>query len=357
MRRQRILFLNRRRNHYWGHRDGSELSSGLKNSVTFIIDMMLGLGLHAKMVEVPDNNAIDREVTLYKPSHVVIEALWVTVDKIDILKRLHPEVHWIVRLHSEVPFLAHEGIAVQWISGYLRRGVEIMCNSTRLMGELRSLTGVLRVSDSLVSFGPNVYPAPARRATIPRPEVEGGALHIGCFGAIRPLKNHLAQAIAALVFADHNVKLRFHINAPRIEGGGDPVLKNLRALFAATPRHELVEHPWLSHREFLDLLGKMDLAMQVSFSETFNIVAADAVDCGIPVVVSAEIGWLGSYAHASPNSTESMVEALHLAWEGHRRHRLAQQARDLSEYTRAAEQVWAERFGARPIRHAPEQRR
>jgi len=34
----------------------------------------------------------------------------------------------------------------------------------------------------------------------------------------------------------------------------------------------------------------MDICMQVSFSETFNIVAADCIASGVPVIVSSEIG-------------------------------------------------------------------
>src|SRR3954464_2737859 len=99
MRRTRILLLYRRRESYWGvdPNCADSLSSGLQNSILFLEDALLGLGLHVKAVEVIDNNAIDREVTLYQPTQVIIEALWCVDTKIDVLKRLHPEIHWSVR--------------------------------------------------------------------------------------------------------------------------------------------------------------------------------------------------------------------------------------------------------------------
>ena len=112
-------------------------------------------------------------------------------------------------------------------------------------------------------------------------------INIAVFGAIRPLKNHLIQAISAIQFAnEEGLKLYFHINGTRIENNGDPVLKNLRELFEGQEKHELVEHCWMEHDKFVELLQSMDICMQVSFSETYNIVTADAVNGLVPVVVS-----------------------------------------------------------------------
>src|SRR5579859_1853438 len=157
MSRNRLLFVMKRRCGYWG---GHDLSSGLKNSVRFIVDMLVSLGIEAKAVEVVDNNGIDREVTAYQPTHVIIEALFVLPSKFDVLKPLHPQVKWIVRLHSEIPFLAGEGMAMEWILGYMARGVEVMCNAERTVCDLRVLATQQGISDRLVSYGPNFYPVP-----------------------------------------------------------------------------------------------------------------------------------------------------------------------------------------------------
>ena len=104
--------------------------------------------------------------------------------------------------------------------------------------------------------------------------------------------------------------MRFHINTQRIEGKGEPVLKNLRELFKNNPRHELIEHGWLSHNEFIDLVQRMDIGLQVSFSETFNIVSADFVNNNIPVVTSNEVDWVNPVYYANPSKVESIVSRM-----------------------------------------------
>ena len=68
----------------WAYTQG--LSSGLLNSAKFVCDMLFDeLGYESKLVQVADNNDIDREVTQYKPTHVIIEAYWVVPEKFEIL--------------------------------------------------------------------------------------------------------------------------------------------------------------------------------------------------------------------------------------------------------------------------------
>lgn len=345
----KLLFVLRHRDQPWGQYGSPYgLSSGLRNSVRFVVEMLDLMGIPAKWVEVADDNCIDREVTAYRPTHVILEAFWVRPAKIDDLRPRHPFVTWMVRDHSETPFLANEGIAFEWVAGYLRRDVEIVCNAPRAFVDMQATGGAYGYGN-LISYAPNYYPvhAPKRYDTlVPSPGRADDTLRVGCFGAIRPLKNQVAQAIAALRYADRlGKKLEFHINFARAEQGGNPVLKNLRGLFANTPRAKLVELGWVEHDKFLGTVAAMDAVMQVSFSETFNIVAADAVMCDVPVVVSREVSWLKSYAVADANSTTSMLDALLRVHTQPRRARLEWQRRDLTAYCQASKAVWWGRFG------------
>ena len=138
--------------------------------------------------------------------------------------------------------------------------------------------------------------------------------------------------------------MAFHINGGRIEGNGDPVLKNLRAMFASCKTAELVEHVWHPHAEFRSLIAGMHMVAQVSFSETFNIVAADAVAEGVPIVTSREVPWVGGYAHADPTDVQSITDAMNRAWVEEPKVRAARQRRDLAAYNRNAELEWIGRF-------------
>lgn len=333
----------------------SGLSSGLYNSARMVKEMLdihglAGKKVEAKLVQVIDNNGIDREVSLFKPDVVIIEALWVVPEKFDVLARLHPDVKWIIRGHSNVPFLAGEGNAFSWIIDYVKfRNVFFATNTQESLRDIKAVLAAHAPQyeiDRKVLYFPNFYiaydmtkdltydakgPDLSERALHflgfciekkhehnPRnPKTE---LHVACFGAVRLLKNHLIQAVAALRYAQEvNQKLFFHINVGRVEGGGDPVLKNIRALFKDAKNAELVEHKWAPHDEFVRTIDKMDISLQVSFSETFNIVTADAVTMGVPVVVSDDISWVSSRYHADPTSTDSIVQKMHCAFEDARR--------------------------------------
>lgn len=315
----RILFICKNRedqysdyndyNDYNEYSTGGGKSSGLYNSVKFMVDMLTENNIDCKMVDVVDNNAIDKEVSDYKPTHVIIEALWVVPEKFEVLSKLHPKVKWYVRLHSEIPFIANEGMTFDWINGYMKhKNVFIAANSDRMHADL------VRLFNKDVAYLPNYYPIDKASEPIIT-EVDPTTIDIGCFGAIRPLKNQLIQAIAAVSFADSIGKtLRFHINGNRIEGKGEPILRNIRTLFAGRPEHSLVEHAWMPHSDFVKVLGDMDVTMQVSFSETYNIVAADSIAAGVPVVVSKEIKFVCPLFYADTTDTTDIMAKLSRAY-------------------------------------------
>ncbi len=338
----RILFILKRRGSVYGYSGGyvNGLSTGLYNSAFFVHDMLLKSGLDSKMVVVTDNNDIDREVSQYRPTHVIIEALWVVPSKFEILCKLHPDVKWIIRLHSETPFLANEGMAMKWIPSYLDfPNVFVGVNSLRFREDLSAILW-WGVKDKVL-YLPNYYPTDSFECT--RPVEKSAVIRIGCFGAIRPLKNQLAQALAAIKFANKmHVRLEFHINAERVEMKGLPVLSNLEELFETNSSgHTLVKHQWLEHCEFTELLSKMDLCMQVSFSETFNIVAADSVASGVPTIMSPEIPWADA-GFASPTDVASMVSALKRAWR-FRKINVGLNQMSLAAFSRMAQRTWTKR--------------
>lgn len=284
-------------------------SSGLFNSTRFIVESLNKAGIDSKITEVVDNNDIDREVTSFGPDIVVIEALWVVPSKFDVLKKLHPNVKWCVHLHSNMPFLALEGIAMQWVAEYAKRGVILIANSKESYSALRSV-----LSSSQLAYLPNVYINVARRAKLAE---YGGSIHVGCFGAIRPLKNQLLQAMAAIKFAKEQKKhLYFHVNGTRVETGGNPVLKNIQTLFDYTPSATLVVHGWFKPNDFIGFLQEtIDIGMQVSLSETFNVVTADYVTAGIPIVVSKEVEWASWLCKASDNSIDSIASVMRKVYQ------------------------------------------
>lgn len=314
----KILFILKHRDALYSDENYSKggLSSGLLNSASFVIDMLNEINIECKLVQVIDNNCIDKEVTLYKPTHVVCEAYWVVPEKFAILTKLHPDVEWIIRNHSEMPFLANEGMAINWTLEYLKYpNVFVSANSDRALLDMITMAKAAYNEDVAknVLYLPNYYTfAEAGEIEF---EKNCNTLDIGCFGAIRPLKNQLLQAIAAIELARVEGKnLRFHINYSRIEGGGNNPLKNIEALFDHMgPQFQLVKHTWMPHDKFLEICAKMDLAMCVSFTETFCIVAADMVSLNVPIIVSPDIRWATYLSKADPTSSVDMVRKMQIA--------------------------------------------
>ena len=332
-----VLFITKKRSLY-GH-DTTLTSSGLINSVKFVCDMLNRNKVHSVLVDVTDNNDIDRELTKYKPEICIIEALWVVPDKFIVLKELHPNVKFAVRIHSDIPFIANEGIAIQWLKKYSDYGVKVFCNSERIADSLKD---VLEIDTEVL---PNYYPITEVRSTdVPKGD---GYIDIACFGAIRPLKNHLIQAMAAIKFANKkNKMLYFHINSTRVEGNAGPILKNLRNLFSEIP-HVLVEHSWMDHDSFIDLMVQMDISMQVSFSETYNIVTADAINNKIPVVTSEEIDFVLPQVQAECTDIDDIVQKLKFAYKTRNLGSTGLNKIFLKQSNNKAERLWLEALGYR----------
>ncbi len=331
------------------------LSTGLYNSAKFVADMLVKNKIEARLDVAVDNNDIDRLVSDYKPTHVIIEALWVVPSKFSELVKLHPDVQWIIRLHSEMPFMAGEGIAMDWLGEYIKfPTVDIAANAPRMLDEVRTYLATHRNIDdqeikNRVFYLPNYYPQTYKKY---QRESDGQFkgrrywIDVACFGAIRPLKNHLLQAVAAIKYANyHGKQLRFHVNATRVEMQGSPALQNLRNMFEhlADHGHQLIGHEWTPRDEFLEICADMDVGLQVNFSETFNIVSADLISQGVPIVGTTEIPWSSRLFNAMPADSDSIFHAMNRAVKFPDLNvRLNQ--RNLTKYTNRTEKIWLKYF-------------
>jgi hypothetical protein len=341
----KILFLLKKNNLY-GYNSTPTSKSGLLNSARITAhELHEHLNIETEVRICEDANSIDREVTDYQPDICIVEAIWVLPGKFEELKKHHPKLPFIVRVHSEIPFLSTEGEAVNRIYGYLKLdNVSVAFNS---------LNTYYNFSDcsSKVLYLPNIY-SHMDRERITRGEFWNyflnrkkfkyrcSQINIGCFGAIRPLKNQLLQAFAAVAFGDkHNVSVSFFINATRVEQGGESTLKNIRALFANNPKHSLVEVPWLERGEFLDFVSWMDVGMQLSFNESFNIVTADFVNMRIPIIVSSAIDWMPLETQVDSELTCAIVRKLENALT-YKSYFVKKSVNTLDKYNKEALKVW-----------------
>jgi hypothetical protein len=346
----KILFILKRREDYNATTHSHVgLSTGLFNSASFVNDMLNDQKIESVIEVAIDNNCIDRLVTKHRPSHVIIEALWVVPTKFAVLQNLHPTVKWIIRLHSELPFIAGEGMAMGWLGDYSNcKNVIIACNAPRAFHEVKTYLKIKNswtdeITNNKVIYLPNYYPQEYKHKSFNK---DKDFIDIGCFGAIRPLKNHMVQAIAAVHFADIiGKKLRFHINSGRVEMNGQPHVNNLLSMFEHLydSGHQLINHAWTPREQFLELCGTMDIGLQVSISETFNIVGADLISQGVPLIASDEIPWATKIFNADPLDSRSICKSLLFAYKLPQLNVKLNQ-RKLKKYTNNTRSTWVNYF-------------
>lgn len=238
-------------------------------------------------------------------SHLVISAPWIATADLARVAGKYPPIEIAVVSHSNIGFLQADPRAFE----LLRQGSEleqaypnfhIACNSERFGTWWRATyaTAMLLL--------PNLYPLSRVRT---RPMWRGGTLRMGCFCAIRPYKNVLTAAAAALEVGQRLrvTDLEFWISGGRHEGSGNTIAEAVKQMYSGMPRAKMIERNWQSWPQFLATVGSMDLLLQPSYTEAFNMVTADGIAQGVASVVSDAIGWAPRNWQASTDAASDIA--------------------------------------------------
>ena len=259
-----------------------------------------GIDAHAHAVRhnVDVVNAIDRynETHPHRLTHVVISAPWCTVYDLRQLIEYYPDIRFVVLSHSNVGFLQADPNGVELLRKYARL-VRDHANFTVGGNNPPFVNWFHAAYDEECVLLPNLYHVPLIRSKTWR----GGVLKIGAFGAIRPEKNFMTAAAAAMA-------IRAQLGAPmelHMSTGGDgcksTTLPAIEEMVEGVRGVKLIRHHWDHWDQFIKLVGAMDLIIQVSFTESFNMVTADAISERVPVVVSPVIHWAPDSWKANPD--------------------------------------------------------
>lgn len=261
---------------------------GLAANAIHTMGVLQKAGVDAQMVavasflEVLDHIRKDPAVT-----HVVIEAIWTKPTEVQELATLYPDLRIVVRAHSKIGFLQVEPEAIPAIRSLIWMqdeypNVSFSSNNREFCQALGQVYGP-------VLYLPNLFDTTGS----PQHEmVEDDVLRVASFGATRLLKLHPNAALAALQLARREAcELEFYINSDNTPGG-ESVKGTIRNLFDGLNWAKLVEVDWQDAQTFRETIARMDLVYQLSSTETFCLVAADAVASGVPVVVGEAIAWV-----------------------------------------------------------------
>lgn len=282
-------------------------------------------------------------------THVVVEAPWIKTDRLAQMLMKYQAVHFIIRSHSQIGFLQVEAGAVTLLREQLVLQEDVP--NLTIAANSRKLTEFFHdIYKSRCLYLPNLYDLERVRTKRQEP-YDHRELRIGSFGALRILKNHTTAAAAALVIArERNANLKFWISVNR-EEHGKGVLQTIRNMFSGLAWATLVESPWQQWADFRSTVAYMDLCLQVSFTETFNIVTADATAEGVPSVVSPAIEWVPSNWKADPDTIDEIAKTGSMLLSSIAGVTAGQKA--LADFCKESTAIWLNYLGSNPAALLP----
>lgn len=261
-----------------------EASRGQKSGLSVAIGMVAESLESSAVISVTSRDQIVFSLRRFSPEIAVFANSGFARFLDSSLVEMFPKTRFIIQDHSHVSFGVTNHNLIINMAQLESIGCEYMFNDERsalLMGK---------------KWLPNVYKG--EFSTPFRKEIKK-ELNIICAGAIRPMKNQFTQAKIAISYADKlGVKLNFYMNL-NSEQGTKYITGNLKQLFRST-KHELVDLGWLPHKLFRSSLKCYHFGMQLSLSESFNVVAADYACAGLPMIVSDEIRWASDRVKVNP---------------------------------------------------------
>lgn len=222
-------------------------------------------------------------------THVVVSAPWIKPDDFTS-QLLNPfgNIEFAVNCHSNVAFLQADTNGINLIKQY----IELQQGSLNFQMSTNSRKGTRWLRDASqrpIIYLPNMYYLDSATNSH-RPLWDGGTLYIGAFGALRIPKNLVSAAGACLQIANQlKADTKFYMSSGRSDGSAG-VLSAVKAILDGT-RVDLITTGWQTWPKFRDIVRQMHLLINVSFTESFNVVSADGVSEGVPSVVSDAIDW------------------------------------------------------------------
>jgi hypothetical protein len=223
-------------------------------------------------------------------SHVVIFAPWVPTLELYGLVRAHTDVEFAVLSHSNVGFLQADPNGVKLLRDAM--GLETATSNFHLAGNCQRFCDWVRHTyKSTCQFLPNLYDMSQANANHRLPWDGQSPLRIGCFGAPRVQKNFITAVAAAMEIGQHLRKdTEIWVSSGRPEGANS-IWRAIQEMVQGVKGIKLVENKWEPWPEFRRTVAHMDLLLQPSYTESYNIVSADGVVEGVPSVVSHAIDW------------------------------------------------------------------
>ncbi len=253
-------------------------------------------------------NAIDKyhQTHDHRLTHVIISAPWLSAYDVKNLIENFSDIKFVILSHSNVGFLQADPWGVELLRKYIElsmthSNISVGGNSSRFTHWLSIAYG----GDAVLL--PNLYPID--EFVRMKPIWDGHSpLKIGAFGAARPEKNLMTAAAAAILIQRKlGVDVELHMSSGG-ENDKNNVTNAIEQMYKDLDGNTLVQHNWSYWDVFIKLISQMDLLLQPSYTESFNMVTADGISVGVPTVVSSAIHWAPRKWMAEVDSPEDIAE-------------------------------------------------
>src|ERR1035437_747410 len=266
-------------------------------------------GLHVSVFPVRHNEDVVKAIDHYNETnkepltHVVISAPWMSLYDLESLIKNFKNIQFVILSHSNVGFLQADPCGVELFRKYIElskhhHNIKVAGNNIPFVEWFKA------AYNEECIYLPNLY-----HCTEIKGKIWDGVppLKIGAFGAIRPEKNFMTAAAAAVVIHSIlKVPVELHMST-----GGDgcqsTTLPAIREMVEGVKGIKLVTHDWNFWDHFIKLISEMDLLLQVSYTESFNMVTADGISQGVPSVVSPVIRWAPDSWKADPDDSMNVA--------------------------------------------------
>ena len=275
--------------------------------------IMNQLGIRCRVLPIEKHEHIEHHLAKMhvNPTHVIIQALWVPPNIIGNCMARFPDTQFAAVCHSNVGFLQAEPGAISLFKEYLNLERESV-NFHVAGNSLRFCRAIEESFTEPCTYLPNLYWTHHKHGEPKRQWRDiGGTLRIGIFGASRVQKNLLSGVMASIEIASNTGAFtEIYISGGRDDGGEENARRIRRGaanLVAGLPNVKLIEVNWQSWTAFLKTVASMNLLMQPSYSESFNIVTADGCAEGVPSVVSSAITWAPPFWKADTDDANDIA--------------------------------------------------
>lgn len=232
-------------------------------------------------------------------THVIVSApSWIQPQDFYELSIDYSNVQFVQLNHSGAAYLSIDKFGIRNIrevAAYqqMTHNIRVAANNERVAKFISQSMGV----DAL--YLPNLYDTETFVNPF-TPHRVGDVLRIGSFGASRPWKNQLCAAEAAVMIGRAlGCDIELFVNSKRPDGG-ERMIESREELFHDLPGMKIKYVPWASWPQFRDISATMNLLIQPSFDETFNVCTADGIAEGVPSVTTSALEWTPTswWAHA-----------------------------------------------------------